>query len=102
MLLLEYFLAGKFEDLAQRATPFSGHLPRQALRTSRPPCRSASASARAKLLRLMNADVEKYRRMHKGAHSASYRGSHSTCVELCEKAMFYMDTGIAEDVRKCQ
>ena len=51
------------------------------------------------LLRLMRADVEKYRKMHKGTPFA-FLSWLAFDMRNFEKAMFYLDTAIAEDIRK--
>ena len=51
------------------------------------------------LLLLMKTDEEKYRKMHKGT-PFGFLSWLAFDMRNYEKAMFYMDTGIAEDVRK--
>src|SRR4051794_7787450 len=51
------------------------------------------------LLLLMKTDPEKYQKMHKGS-PFGFLSWLAFDMGNYEKAMFYMDTGIAEDVRK--
>src|SRR5450759_3226669 len=51
------------------------------------------------LVRLMNADDAKYREMHTGT-AFGYLSWLAFDMRNYQKALFYMDTGIAEDVRK--
>jgi len=51
------------------------------------------------LVRLMETDAEKYRTMHKGT-PFGFLSWFAFDMGNYEKALFYLDTGIAEDVRK--
>ena len=53
------------------------------------------------LRRLMKADQAKYERMHKGTPFYYMSWLAYDCRNY-EKALFYLDSGISEDVRKCQ
>ena len=95
---LEYFKAGKFEDPAEGDAFFGTFAPGNIANFPDRPYERFSDYEEL-LLRLMNADVEKYRRMHKGA-PFGFLSWLAFDMRNYEKAMFYMDTGIAEDVRK--
>jgi hypothetical protein len=95
---LEHFKAGEFEnpkdgdDFFRTCTP--GNNPDQ---PDRPYERFSDYEEL--LLQLMKADPEKYRKMHKGT-PFGFLSWLAFDMRNYEKAMFYMDTGIAEDVRK--
>jgi hypothetical protein len=95
---LEHFKAGKFENPKEGDDFFGTFAPGNTADCPDRPYERFS-DYEDLLIRLMTADPEKYRKMHKGTPFGflSWLGFD---MRNYEKAMFYMDTGIAEDIRK--
>jgi hypothetical protein len=95
---LEHFKAGKFESPQEGDNFFGRFAPgNTADYPDRPYERFMDYEEL--LLLLMRTDVEKYRDMHKGT-PLGFLSWLAFDMRNYEKAMFYMDTAIAEDVRK--
>jgi hypothetical protein len=95
---LEHFKAGKFEDPQDGDDFFGTFAPGNTMDFPDRPYERFS-DYEDLLIRLMKTDTEKYRTMHKGT-PFGFLSWLAFDMRNYEKAMFYMDTGIAEDVRK--
>jgi len=95
---LEHFKAGKFENPKDGDDFFGTFAPGNSADYPDRPYERFSDYEEL-LLRLMKTDAKKYRQMHKGT-PFGFLSWLAFDMRNYEKAMFYMDTGIAEDVRK--
>jgi hypothetical protein len=95
---LEHFKAGTFDNPEDGDHFFQTFAPgNTAVYRDRPHERFSDYEEL--LLRLMKTDAGKYRKMHRGT-PFGFMSWLAFDMRNYEKAMFYMDTGIAEDVRK--
>jgi|ERR1051326_8782875 hypothetical protein len=95
---LECFKAGKFENPKEGDDFFGTFAPGNTADYPDRPYERFS-DYEDLLIRLMKTDAEKYRKMHKGT-PFGFLSWLAFDMRNYEKAMFYLDAGIAEDVRK--